>query len=177
MADETMMTKLEFQESLRAWGDAAKASMQRVLKSKTHGSGALGDSLKVVVSEDSKTSSHSVGFKFNRYGVYVAYGVGRGWIHENGSVVKGKRTVKKTELTYQLLKRGYTKKEISQMSFEGEKKRKPVDWFDSVLDDRIEDLGTIASQYYSDFSMGDLLESFSRMRINSNYNIKLHGKQ
>lgn len=33
--------------------------------------------------------AHAVAFKFVRYGVFVAYGVGNGYIRQNGRVVRG----------------------------------------------------------------------------------------
>ena len=47
--------------------------------------------------------------------------------------------------------------------------RRPVDWFDSVLLKRVEELGDIAAAYYGDYGMGRLLEMVNRMTIGKKY--------
>ena len=43
--------------------------------------------------------------------------------------------------------------------------RKPVDWFDSVLMQHVDELGNIAAEYYGDYGMERLLEMVNRMTI------------
>jgi hypothetical protein len=179
--EEKMMTKLEFEDAVNAWGEKVKNKMKSILSSNTHGRGALSKSLKVIVKEDTKTNSHSVSFKFHHYGVFRAYGVGRGWKFVGGST---RRWSEADERVSSLLKhRGYTKKEIDEyvnlysVPDKSGKERKPLDWFDSAIRENIYELGDIASHYYADFSMENLLDVFNRMTISSNYKLVINGKQ
>ena len=62
---------------------------------------------------------------------------------------------------------GYAKKDICDYVVRGSggTGRKPVDWFDSVLKRRVEELGNIAAEYYGDNCMEELLEMVNRMTI------------
>jgi hypothetical protein len=167
MEDSNMMTKAQFEGELKSWGVGIRSVMQSNLSG--HGTGALAKSIKVSVKESNKTETHYVGFNFRRYGIFVAYGVGRGWTRENGSVVRGSR-VKKGSVAEILLKhRGYSKKELRSYRIGanrgGGKGRKPLDWFDSVLTHNTESLGDIAAEYYGDYSMQKLTEMMHRMTI------------
>lgn len=159
------MTEAEFKSQLKDWGLGTRELMRQRLQG--HGTGALAKSIKVSVKESKKTETHIVGFKFNRYGVYVAYGVGRGWVRENGTVKRGSR-VKKGSAAETLLKgRGYSKKDLRSyiIGGSGGKGRKPLEWFDGVLLSRTEELGDIAAEYYGDYSMEQLEEMVGRMTI------------
>ena len=166
MEDRQLMTKQEYEASLREWAASVRREQAGILKARTHGKGEL-EKIKVTVKETWRYSSHYVGFNFKRYGVFVTYGVGRGWVRQNGTVVRGSR-VKKGSADEALLKgRGYTKKDIKSyvLGGSGGKGRQPVDWFDSVLLKRVDELGDIAAAYYGDYSMDRLLEMVNRMTI------------
>ena len=170
MEDRQLMTKQEYEASLRAWAASVRREQAGILKAKTHGKGEL-KKIKVSVKENRKYSSHYVGFDFRRYGVFVAYGVGRGWVRQNGTVVRVSR-VKKGSAAESLLKgRGYTKKDIKSyvLGGSGGKGRQPVDWFDSVLLKRVDELGDIAAAYYGDYNMNRLLKMVNRMTIGKKY--------
>ena len=70
-------------------------------------------------------------------------------------------------------KRGYSTKElgkhvissVKESSGKGGKGRKPVDWFDSVLQAHINDLADIAAEYYGDKSINQLSDMLDRMTI------------
>lgn len=168
--EEPRMTKEEFEGVIREWAKDARSEMRGILRSKTHGKGEL-QKISVSVREDRKTTTHYAGFGILRYGVYVAYGVGRGWIRQNGSVVRGSRVKKGSDLEAQLKKRGYTKKEIRKYAVGGGsgKGRKPVDWFDSVLIKNIGLLADAAADYYGDYSQGKMLDMLNRSTIKKNY--------
>jgi hypothetical protein len=88
--------------------------------------------------------------------------------------------VQKGSVAENLLKqRGYTKKDMAEYVIGGKskKERTPLDWFDSAIREDIYELGDIASHYYADFSMENLLDTFNRMTISSNYKLIINGKQ
>lgn len=167
---EPRMTKEEFEGVIREWGREAKADMASILRSKTHGTGQL-QKISVTVGESKKTTSHYAGFRILRYGVYVAYGVGRGWIRQNGKVVRGSRVKKYSEMWYQMRKKGYTSAEISKHAVGGStgEGRKPVDWFDAVLIKKIGQLADLAADYYGDYTQSQMLDVLNRATIKKNY--------
>jgi hypothetical protein len=177
--EEKMMTKLEFEDAVNAWGEKVKIKMKAILSSNTHGKGALAKSLKVIVAEDTKTTSHSVSFKFHHYGVFRTYGVGRGWKHIGDKAMRVTKVQKGSVAENLLKQRGYTKKDMAEYVIGGKskKERTPLDWFDSAIREDIYELGDIASHYYADFSMENLLDTFNRMTISSNYKLIINGKQ
>ena len=141
--------------------------MRGKISSGTHGSGFLKKQMKVQVRENKKESSHWIGFKFPRYGVFVHYGVGRGWVRSGGAVVRGSKVKKGSELWHQLKKRGYSRQDLSSYVVPGKggKSREPVDWFDSVLKAHIEELADVATDYYGDNALEQLSEMLDRMTI------------
>ncbi len=165
------MTESEYELQLNAWGNATRSQMSGILSSGTHGSGYSQKSLKVQVRENRKSGGHWVGFKFPKYGVFVHYGVGRGWVRQGGTVVRGSRVKKNSEMWHQLKKRGYQTKEIAKYATstktisKGGKGRKPLDWFDSVLKARINELADTAAEFYGDDSLKKLSEMLDRMTI------------
>lgn len=168
--EEPRMTKEEFEGVIREWAKEARSEMRSILRAKTHGKGEL-SKISVTVGEDKKTTSHYAGFKILRYGVFVAYGVGRGWIRQNGKVVRGSRVKKYSEMWYQMRKKGYTSAEISKHAVGGStgEGRKPVDWFDSVLIKKIGLLADVAADYYGDYSQEQMLDILNRATIKKNY--------
>lgn len=171
--EEKKMTKLEYEAALAAWGENAKLKMKAILGSKTHGTGALAKSIKVSVKENTKTTSHAVGFNFHRYGAFLAYGVGRGWHRTTeGGTAKTVNVAKGSILETMLKKRGYTKKEINQyfIATSYDKPRKPLDWFDTVIRQGVESLSDIVIEYYGDYAMSDLLEVIRKATITKAYN-------
>lgn len=105
--------------------------------------------------------------------MFVHYGVGRGWIRQGGTVVRGQKVKKGSELEFQLKQRGYAKKDIKKYVTGGGEgnKRSPVDWFDSVLKAKIQELADIASEFYGDNAMEQLGEMLNRMTIEKKYNL------
>lgn len=168
--EEPRMTKEEFEGVIREWAKEARTEMRGILRSKTHGKGEL-RKIGVSVVEDTKTTSHDAKFKILRYGVFVAYGVGRGWIRHNGTVMRGSRVKKYSEQWFQMRKKGYSTVEIKNHAVlgGGAKERKPVDWFDSVLVKRISLLADVASDYYGDMALGKMLDMLNRSTIRKNY--------
>ena len=167
------MTKEEYELLLEDWAEKARMVMRGNISSGTHGKGTLSKKLRVQVKENRRTSGHFIGFNFNKYGVFVHYGVGRGWIRQGGTVVRGQKVKKGSELEFQLKQRGYAKKDIKKYVIGGSEgnKRSPVDWFDSVLKAKIQELADIASEFYGDNAMEQLGEMLNRITIEKKYNL------
>ena len=170
------MTEAEYIQKIGEWAVKVSSMMKGNLRSGTSGTGYSSKSLKVNVKE-TRTGGHSIGFSFAKYGVFVHYGVGRGWVRQGNTVVRGSKVKKKSEIWHQLKKRGYSTKELSNAITQTHqppstpikphtnKQRKPVDWFDSVLKAHINELADIAAEFYGEYSLEKLEEMLSRMTI------------
>lgn len=162
------MTKEEFELALYYWAANHSAEMRAKISGGTHGSGHLQKKIKYEVKESQTESIHYVGFNFKKYGVFVHYGVGRGWVRQGNTVVRGSRVKKGSEFEAQLKKKGYSRKDIKTYVVEGSgsgHERKPVDWFDSVIKSHMDELATIAQEYYGEYSQEKLAEMIDRMTI------------
>lgn len=82
-----------------------------------------------------------VGFSFARHGVFWQKGVGRGHVMQNGIVVRGYK---------KKIGRNLHDKRTSFVSVAGPIKRKPVDWFNGLIDQEIENLADIVAEHYAD---------------------------
>ena len=168
---QRQMTESEYELQLNQWAANAKTQMASILSSGTHGTGYSPKNIKVQVRDNRKTGGHWIGFKFPKYGVFVHYGVGRGWVRQGGTVVRGNRVKKGSEIWHQMKKRGYSTKELSKTSIpvasnpSKGKARKPLDWFDKVLKAHINELADIAADFYGDDCQEKLGEMLERMMI------------
>lgn len=167
---DKLMTAEEFNRRVKRWGANVRAESHGALTSMTRTySGRLRSRLKDVVSlRKDDGVAQWVGFRFERYGVFVSYGVGRGWIRQGQTVVRAQRLRKGTEMYSHLRNKGYSKKELAQYSIpinRDGKKREPKDWLDPMIDRHLNELADIAGEYYGDESMRHVLEEFDRMRI------------
>lgn len=174
-AHDNLMTAKEFNRRVKLWGENVRAKSYGSLVAMTDVySGKLRGNLKDVISKarDDGTASW-VGFRFERYGVFVAYGVGRGWIRQGGVVMRGSRVRKGSELYHQLKSKGYSRKDLREYVIKETTPRKPrvpKDWLDKNIDANIESLADIAGEYYGDASMQHVLDEFDRIKINKTPN-------
>ena len=140
--DARTMTTEDFNAAVRSWAKTVESAAKGKLTVST--STYSGELLKSIISslKFSKEGfeARSVAFKFANYGVYIAYGVGRGWNRKDGVVYPTAKNSKKP--------------------------RTPKDWLDSVIESNIQSLGDIVGEYYGDKAMQNLLEQFDRIKIN-----------
>ena len=107
-------------------------------------------------------------FRFERYGVFVHYGVGRGYIRENGMLKRGYRTLRSKSESQKLYKKGVSLSDIrysKTIISENEIKRNPVDWLDSYISQNFRTLAQLAGEFYGDMAMRQVLNEYSRLKI------------
>lgn len=167
------MTQDEFNAAVTAWGEkvaaASKGKLQASVKVwPSGGHKPLARSVGAKRYDDKDTGeAKGIGFKFAKHGIYVHYGVGRGYVYSNGTVVRAQRIRKGDALWHQHLAKGFTRKEIAKkyVAGSGEIRRKPVDWLDSVLKSSIGELADIVGEYHGDKAMKQVLEVLDRATI------------
>lgn len=150
-SDPQQMSAGEFNDRVKAWADTVRSRSLGTLVAETQVySGDLRGRLKAAVNKAHDDGlAHAVAFKFVRYGVFVAYGVGNGYIRFNGRVVRGSHNPNRHVPP-------------------GPIRRRPVDWLDKNVEQQMQGLADIAAEYYGDRAAKDVLEQIDRVTIVKN---------
>lgn len=190
MKDSTphLITAAEFNAQVRRWAAEIKDMAQATLATGTHGTGHLRDQFAAFVDTTRHTDpnidgqgeapAYKVKFGFDRYGVFRAYGVGRGWVRVGGVLTRGFRARSESEIrnktwnifTYDLRKKGLSSREINTFKFLSQEKgtgkvRTPLDWLDQHINRRINELADHVQEFYGDAAMKILLQEIGKVRI------------
>lgn len=190
MKDSTphLITAAEFNAQVRRWAAEIKTMAQATLATGTHGTGRLRDQFAAFVDTTRHISpnadgqgeapAYKVKFGFDRYGVFRAYGVGRGWVRVGGVLVRGFRARSESEIrnktwnifTTELRRHGLSSREINTFKFLDREKntgrvRTPLDWLDQHINRRINELADHVQEFYGDAAMRILLDEIGKVRI------------
>lgn len=178
MAEDKLMTVEEFNNRVTKWALVIKQKSKRTLSSNTNSSGRLALNIdKFVDKLSDHDPAYKVKFNFLRYGVYRAYGVGRGYVCINGVVVRGYRVrsdreIKRKEFSTtasEMLKRGYLVRDINMAkqvdTNDLRVARKSLDWIDSHIKEGIDELADMVQEFYGDEALKQMLENFHKLQI------------
>ena len=153
MAEDTTRNRLvtapEFKKNVDAWMDSIIGISSNILQLRTRGTDELSRSLEKrmrYAEGGTEDEINRIAFKFKQYGVFVHYGVGRGYTRINGVVVKGYNT------------------QVGNFTV----LRKPVDFIDGVINRRITELADISGEYYGDKAFKKILKDFDKLKIQKN---------
>lgn len=179
--DQKLMSVQEFNLQVTKWAMKVRASSRSTLRSHTHGRGILASRLDQFVDKMGQdTPAYKVKFFFERYGVYRAYGAGRGYVCINGVLKRGFRARSDKDIrmnkwslrAISLKSSGYTVGQINKIKFEsnanGGRERQPLDWIDQHINSSIAVLADAVQEYYGDAALKQLMENFTKMRIVKN---------
>lgn len=147
-SNASIMSANEFNQRVKDWGETVRSRSLGTLVAETNVySGELRSRLKSATNTARDDGlAHAVAFKFLRYGVFVAYGVGNGYIRQGGRVVRGSHDPNRNVKP-------------------GPIRRRPVDWLDCNIEQQIQGLADIAADYYGDNAARDVLEQIDRVTI------------
>lgn len=147
-SNASIMSANEFNQRVKDWGETVRSRSLGTLVAETNVySGELRSRLKSATNTARDDGLvHAVAFKFLRYGVFVAYGVGNGYIRQGGRVVRGSHDPNRNVKP-------------------GPIRRRPVDWLDCNIEQQIQGLADIAADYYGDNAARDVLEQIDRVTI------------
>lgn len=165
---QKLITPADYNKKVLDWSVDVKQQSSIILSTRTSSSGKLQSKLQNRVRMDKEGIASSVGFRFYRYGVYLAYGVGRGYVRIGNRVVRGTRVTNFPQLVAQFRKKGEKDKDIKKMKIafvDGAVKRVPVDWLDSTIAKKIGNLGDIAGEFYGDESLSHVLDQLNKITI------------
>lgn len=142
-----LITTQEFNEKVRGWTISVRSRMARNAPKYTGVEWSkrvdpkLAASLSYRIRKDPENISSRIKYQFPRHGVFIHYGVGRGYMREGGAVVK-----------------------VSRSRTQGINRR-PNDWFDVEIRNNMEDLAEIAQEFYGDWALDDMLSKIEKFTI------------
>lgn len=179
MDKDGLITVQEFNAQVMAWALRVKRSAQQTLDSKTHSTGRLREWLTQFVDKnDDNAPAYKVKFQFERYGVFRAYGAGRGYVCISGRLVRGYRIrsvrdVKErrwSDVAKAYLQRGYSHGQVNRLKVyvnnqSGAVLREPLDWIDIHVHESIETLADSVQEFYGDEALRSLSKDLKKITI------------
>lgn len=181
MADG-LMTDQEFDAYLRNWAMRVQMSAVFNLLNNTHSSGHLASNLREYVDKMRNGLGRHIAFRFPQYGVFRAYGAGRGWVVIGGKPVKGYRVLSQREirehktnaLAQKLLQRGWKMSEVKKAKIadtSNEAKRRALDWIDGEIRKRQDEVADFAVAFFGDKALESIIRELDKSRIVKNKKI------
>lgn len=149
----------KFNSNVESWTISARNNMTRRAPI---GARSVRDEDKLIgtrsfVNLNKEGEAYNLKFLIPRHGVFVHYGVGRGWIRVGNSIVRG-------SLTKSARSRKSKNRRVVLSTSAGTG-RQPLDWFDIVIKQGIGQLANIAQEYYGDKAMNSILDKSTRFLI------------
>ena len=153
----------EFNRQVKEWTYQVRGRSQKRLRDATTGE-ASGKGLRSI--SPSFKSSYgeifSTGFKFAYYLVHIHYGVGRGYIRQNGIVVRGHKSDNDKHRMY----RGKPARQWKDYTTD----HRPVarygfDWMDIEIKKNIDWLADLAAEYHGDKVAQQVVQQSSKLLI------------
>ena len=133
--DPKQMTIEEYNSLVRGWTVKTRSRMSANAPAET---GQLKSSISYALGKNFGHIS-KIRYSFPRHGVFVHYGVGRGYVRQGGIVIKTAKS------------HGFN--------------RNPDDWFDVEIRNGIGQLAGYVQEFYGDLAMQLILEKTSRFLI------------
>ena len=169
MAEEHLMTVEEFNQAATKWALKIRAQSRSSL-SRTRASGRLAILLEQFVDKESSDKpAYKIKFNFLRYGVFRAYGAGRGYVIVNGVPVRGYRVRSDSDIKKKLfggeakemLENGYRTREINVAKKVDKDQRRVM----IGLTGTFKQISTIWQMPYRNFMVTKLFEICSEISI------------
>ena len=160
-----LMTVEEFNMAVSKWAVYVAMYSRQTLNASTHGTGNLSKFLTHFIDKKQEdNASYKVKFHFEKYGVFRAYGAGRGYVILNGQIVRGRRVRSYNEIRKKIwnteasamFERGYSTTEIN--------KEKKYD-LGNGNQNNIEQLADVCQRYYGDDAVRQILRDLDKMKI------------
>ena len=178
MNEEPLLTVEQFNNQVTKWTLVVKSKAKRTLSGQTHASGHLALHIdKFVDKLSDHDPAYKVKFNFPRYGVYLAYGAGRGYVIINGQPVRGYRVRSDREIrkkvfgaeASEMLKRGHLMRDVNTakkiLTDDLRRARTPLDWIDRHINADIDELADLVQEFYGDEALRQMLEDLPKLKI------------
>lgn len=178
MDKDNLMTVQEFNLQVTKWAMKVRRAAKQTLATQTHSSGQLAFHLAQFIDKlGSQEPAYKVKFQFGRYGVFRAYGAGRGYVIVNGQIMRGVRVRSEREIKLKVfnavasryVQKGFTTKQVNRLKLyetgNDSIVRHPLDWIDIHIEQSIGNLADNVQEYYGDEAVRQIAESFGKMKI------------
>lgn len=178
MDKDNLMTVQEFNLQVTKWAMKVRRAAKQTLSTQTHSSGMLGLRLAQFIDKiSSQDPAYKIKFQFDRYGVFRAYGAGRGYVIVNGQIVRGVRVRSDRDIKLKVfndaarryVKNGYTVSQVNRLKlYETDNStivRHPLDWIDIHIEQSINNLADKVQEFYGDEAVRQIAEHISKMKI------------
>lgn len=142
-----LITSDQFNDKVRGWTISTRSRMKKnapVFAGEDSGfrtEPKLAASLTYRIRKNEENVSSLLKFQFPRHGVFVHYGVGRGYIRQGNTVIRSSRS-RTTGIN-----------------------RHPDDWFDVEIRERLPELAEITQEFYGDWALDDMLSKIEKFTI------------
>lgn len=172
-----LMTVEEFNRAVNKWASKISLRSRQTLRTSTHGSGTLANSLmRYVDSLSADKPAYKVAFRFDKYGIYRAYGAGRGYVVMNGQITRGRRTIVSKEVRerfWNVTKRKMGTRRVTKSVFSGKEaaseqgiiRRSPLNWIDYHIQGDVAHLADVVQEYYGDMAVKQVLQDLDKLKI------------
>jgi hypothetical protein len=134
-SQDTVATR-QFNDDVKRWSNSTAFALKSSIRSMVERDVSLSDSLKAKIYYDRTYAKEAnrIGFSFAREGIYIHKGAGKG----QGGYIGG----------HWIDRHGERKERAkSSAGLQGTGNRRPIRWFDTVLDRRLSELADIVSEY------------------------------
>lgn len=134
-SQDTVATR-QFNADVKRWSDSTAFALKSSIRSMVDRDVSLSDSLKAKIYYDRTYAreANRIGFSFAREGVYIHKGAGKG----QGGYIGG----------HWINRHGERKERAKESAgLQGTGNRRPIRWFDPVVDRRLSELADIVSEY------------------------------
>jgi hypothetical protein len=135
----------EYNKRIAAWTTSTGMKIRAAIKSLT--SKGKGDLLRSLQGKNDRRFGDidRIAYHFVRHGVFLHKGVGRGYIMSGGTVIRGYKPGK--VMTAMALNKN---REVKPVILSGAINRKPIEWFNPVVQSSVEKLADIIAEMRAD---------------------------
>lgn len=176
--EDGLMTVEEFNLQVNKWSLQIALAAKATLRENTDSTGKLANDVRRFVDRNSSHDpAYKVKFQFDRYGVFRAYGAGRGYVILNGQIVRGQRVRSVRDIQQKrfslaaarMMKKGATRREVdsAKIYFDGERsiRRSKLDWIDVHIQGSIDRLADVCQRFYGDDAIKQILRDLDKLKI------------
>lgn len=160
------LTVQEFNKQIKDWTYQVRYRAASRLAAGTKGASGNGNRLFNPSFKYNYGEIFSTGFKFAYYLVFVHYGVGRGYIHKNNTVVRGRKANDKHKFY-----RGKPAKKWKNYNQDNRPiLRNAYDWLDVEIKKSFDRLADAAANYHGDRAAQEVMQNSNKLLINKRKN-------
>ena len=170
--DNQLTTAREFNTNVEKWSKKVQNVSLNIIRSRAFDSGTLARSLWTKLLHDTHGGGEAyigLGFCFEKYGAFVEFGAGRGYIVKDGVIMRGHTAYGNIRERKKLTKERYKVRQLRNMKTVDDPyaliKRRAVPWLDPPIEKNIDELADISGEYYGDDALRQVLRTYDKIKM------------